>query len=88
MSATVNILSQRHERVVLAPREAIPFTGDHGTVAVLTTAHTTQSRQVVLGLRNDTDVEVRSGLRVGEHLVVPETKGRRTLNIKDDNGGG
>lgn len=73
MSANVAILSRKHSHVVLAPLEAVPFTGAQGQVTVLTAAKKQEKRTIKTGLRNDTDVEVVSGLHEGDALVVPTT---------------
>ena len=75
MSANVAIISQKHAHVVLAPLEAVPFTGKQGQVTVLKAAGRQEKRTVVTGLRNDTDVEIVSGLHTGETLVVSPLDG-------------
>ena len=82
MSASVSIISRKHVHVVLAPLEAVPFEGKTGTVTVLT-AGKKQERKVVTGLRDDTQVEIVSGLQTGEMLVVPPIDGsaRRKTDI-------
>ncbi len=75
MSANVAIISQKRAHVVLAPLEAVPFPGRQGQVTVLTASGRQEKRAVVTGLRNDTDVEIVSGLHTGETLVVPTLDG-------------
>lgn len=86
MSANVAIISRRHSRVVLAPLEAVPFSDKSGQVTVMTAGSKPLTRTVTTGLRDDTEVEIVSGLAPGEKLVVPPTdgSGRR----KTDIGGG
>jgi HlyD family secretion protein len=86
MSANVSIISKKHVHVVLAPLEAVPFEGKSGMVTVLTAAGKQEKRSVITGLRDDTQVEILSGLQPGEKLVVPPIDGseRRKTNI---NGG-
>ena len=86
MSANVAIISQKHAHAVLAPLEAVPFTDKRGQVTVLTALGKQQPRTVVTGLRNDTDVEILSGLHAGETLVVPALDG--SARRKTDIGGG
>ena len=85
MSANVGIISRKHSQVVLAPLEAVSFSGKSGQVTVLTAANKQEKRTVVTGLRDDTSVEILSGLRPGENLVVPpiDGSGRRKSNIGD-----
>ncbi len=85
MTADVDIISARHARVVLAPLEAVPSPGSRATVSVLVGVRT-QQRAVVLGLRDDTEVEVLRGLRPGERLVVLPIngKGRRKFDVNAD----
>lgn len=83
MSADVRILSRKHARVVLAPLEAVPFTGAHGQLTVLTAPGHQEKRTVATGLRDDADVEIVSGLKPGEKIVVPPLNGagRRKSDI-------
>jgi len=75
MSANVAIISQKRAHVVLAPLEAVSFMGKQGQVTVLKASGRQEKRTVVTGLRNDTDVEIVSGLHTGEKLVVPAIDG-------------
>ena len=87
MSANVAIVSQKHAHVILAPLEAIPFPGTQGQVTVLTGLGKPEKRTVITGLRNDSDVEIISGLHAGEKLIVSPLDG--TARRKTDfNGGG
>ncbi len=83
MSANVSIISKKHVHVVLAPLEAVPFEGNSGTVTTLTAAGKQEKRSVVTGLRDDTQVEILSGLQPGEKLVVPpiDGSGRRKSDV-------
>ncbi len=89
MSANVAIISQKHAHVVLAPLEAVSFSGKSGQVTVLKAPGRQEKRTIVTGLRNDTDVEIVSGLHAGETLVVPPLDGaaRRKFNLSDGPGG-
>ncbi len=86
MSAAVAIISRKHAGVVLVPLEAVPFSEASGPVTVLTGAKTQEKRTVKTGLRDDTQVEIVSGLSPGETLVVPpaDGTGRRKININGD----
>lgn len=86
MSANVKIESQKRVGVVLVPAEAVPFSGKSGELTVLTAAKAQEKRTAVTGLRDDTDVEIVSGVRPGDLLIAPpiDGSGRR----KTDIGGG
>lgn len=86
MSASVRVISQQRKGVVLVPLEAVPFTGSKGQVTVLVSGKQ-EKRTVETGLRSDTDVEIVSGLRAGETLVVPAPsgEGRRKTEIGGGN---
>ena len=87
MSANVAIVSQKHAHVILAPLEAIPFPGTQGQVTVLTGLGKPEKRTVITGLRNDSDVEIISGLHAGEKLIVSPLDGAARRKT-DFNGGG
>lgn len=86
MSANVSILAAQKNHIVTLPLEAIPFEGDKGSIMVQLAPGKTEPRNVVLGLRDDTSVEVVSGVKSGEQVVVPLPNGsRRTINIGGPN---
>ena len=89
MSANVDIMSQKHANVLLAPLEAVAFPGNSGEVTVLTAGGKQEKRKVTVGLRSDTDAEILSGLQPGEKLVPPKIDGsdRRKININGGPGG-
>ena len=89
MSANVAIVSQKHSDVVLVPLEAVPFGETQGQMTVLDALGKPQKRTVITGLRDDTDVEILSGLKPGEKLVVPPINGagRRKSDIAGDGNG-
>jgi HlyD family secretion protein len=66
MTVSVRVVAARRHAVVRIPLEA----ANGSTVTVLTPTGKTTERYVVLGLSNNTYVEVRSGLRPGERVVL------------------
>lgn len=80
MTASLQVVTERKENVVLAPRRAIQFDG--GTTYVLVPsadpaaafnpAQPGARRTVTLGLSNNQSVEIVSGLAAGEQVLVPD----------------
>ena len=69
MSATAEIVIDRHENVLLIPNRAIQGSWDNPWVEVVTDEQTEQ-RQVTLGLSDGIDTEVLSGLEEGERVIL------------------
>jgi HlyD family secretion protein len=86
MSASVDILSAEHKNAVLLPLEALPSPGDTATVTVVGAGGRKETRNLKLGLRNDTSAEVVSGLKAGENVAVPPSgpSDRRTFQFGGD----
>lgn len=80
MTASLQIVTERKENVVLAPRRAIQF--DNGIAYVLVPgtdpatvrdpAQPGERRVVTLGLSNNQSVEIINGLAAGETILVPD----------------
>ena len=76
MFAEVDLTLERRKGVVSIPISAVDFAAaelsneSSGQVVVVTTENLTVMRKVVLGMQTATNVEVRSGLRAGDLVVV------------------
>jgi multidrug efflux pump subunit AcrA (membrane-fusion protein) len=85
MNANVDIISTDHKNTLLLPLEGLNFDGSSGTVQVLSAGSKQTSRSVKVGLRNDNDAEILSGLNVNDKVVVPPlSQQRRVININGD----
>ena len=85
MTANVDIISAKHSGVLLLPLEGLGFDGKSGTVTVLTSENKREKRQVTVGLTNDTEAEIVSGLNAGDRVVVPGLGlTRRTIDLTGD----
>lgn len=75
MFVEVTLIAERREEVPVVPREAVTERGGVKVVFVLDGTRVAR-REVVLGLGDDEQVEVRKGVEVGERVVV---RGMETL---------
>jgi len=75
MFVEVTLIAQRHVDVPVVPREALAERGGLKVVFVLEGQRVSR-REVLLGLGDDEVVEIKSGLEVGERVVV---RGLETL---------
>ncbi len=73
MSATAEIIIDRHENVLLIPNRAIQGSWDSPWVEVLADEQVEQ-RPVELGLSDGIKTEVLSGLEEGESVIFPESQ--------------
>jgi len=75
MFVEVTLIAERREEVPVVPRDAVTERGGVKVVFVLNGTRVVR-REVVLGLGDDEQVEVRKGVEVGERVVV---RGMETL---------
>lgn len=76
MTANLNIEVDRRDNVMLIPTRAVRTQGNQKLVSVQYQGQTIQT-PVVTGLSNDTQIEVVSGLKVGDEVVVQGTTTRQ-----------
>jgi RND family efflux transporter MFP subunit len=70
MNVSVRIVVANRRNVVHVPLDAVSQDAGAASVTVLTPAGKTAARAVKLGLANNKEVEVKSGLRPGERVVL------------------
>jgi HlyD family secretion protein len=70
MSATAEIIIDRHDNVLLIPNRAIQGSWDNPWVEVVM-GEETEKREITLGLSDGMNAEVLSGLEEGEGVVLP-----------------
>ena len=73
MSATAEVIIERHDDVLLIPNRAIRGTKENPKVVVLVDGQQ-EERQITLGLTDGINTEVMSGLEEGERVVLPTTQ--------------
>jgi HlyD family secretion protein len=78
LTATADIIVEKHENVLLIPNRSIKGSpGDHWVEVVIDEKKvTTEKRPVILGAQNDQFSEVISGLSEGEKIIVEATRSR------------
>jgi HlyD family secretion protein len=91
MSARCTIVMDRHKNVLRVPANCVTGTGADATVQVATehktgakTDVTYETRKVKTGLRNESHVEILSGLKEGEKLKPGEFAGPKRAGIRLD----
>jgi RND family efflux transporter MFP subunit len=75
MSVSARVIVRRRRDVVRIPQQAVVDRGGGSTVTVRAASGALRTRPVELGLAGATFVEVRSGLRAGERILVPQGGG-------------
>ena len=75
MSATISITTDRKDNVLLLPLRAVQTRGQTHTVQLLPADKNAKPevKQVEIGSQNDTDVEITSGLKPGDQVIIPTT---------------
>ena len=69
MSATVNIISQQKNNILIIPSKAITRQGQNSTVQVVNST-STETRVVKTGMTDGTNTEITEGLSEGEQVVI------------------
>ena len=75
MSVSARVIVSRRQDVVRIPLAAVAHKEDRPSVMVRTRSGVVARRAIELGLSGAEFVEVRSGLRAGEHVVMPSSGG-------------
>jgi RND family efflux transporter MFP subunit len=70
MTATAEVIVERHDNVLFIPNRALRGTWENPKVLVLIDGQQ-EEREIALGLTDGIDVEVLSGLEEGEAVVLP-----------------
>lgn len=78
MTTTLSVVVEKAENVVTLPSSAVTARGTAASVKVQTgaTVKDVETRNLVLGLKGDTLIEIKSGLVVGDKVVI--TRGGST----------
>ncbi|MFH1684296.1 MAG: hypothetical protein ABIA67_05400 [Candidatus Margulisiibacteriota bacterium] len=82
MSSTVNFVLEEKENILVVPLRAVKKLGDKSYIFVKANGDKTQEQQIQTGLENTLNVEVVSGLKQGDEVVIPTIKMIQDLNKK------
>lgn len=80
MFATVRLVTQSRQSVLVVPRSAVGLSSTDNYVFVVKADDTVERRSVVLGVEGEEAFEIRKGLAAGEKVV---TEGRSTVSNGD-----
>lgn len=86
MFADVSILAQENKNTILAPREAV-IQGDEPYVYVVQDDNTVEQRTITTGLYDNDRIEVLSGLKPGDVVVItgqPNLQDGTTADVVND----
>jgi multidrug efflux pump subunit AcrA (membrane-fusion protein) len=86
-TATVSIITEELQDVIVVPTTAIHYSGDSTTVT-LDAKGTKASRAVTIGVASGTDTQVTGGLAVGDKIYVTEISFRGALGSGSRTGAG
>lgn len=90
-SVSLNVVVSRADNVLYVPAAAVKTTGTNRTVTVVTSAGAQEVRPVEVGVEGDSYTEIKSGLELGERVVIATvTTGTNTNQFPGGNfpGGG
>ncbi len=96
MSVSANVITDVKQDVLTAPNSAVKQQGNISYVEIMTNG-VPEQKQVEIGLSNDTDTEIVSGIQEGETIITQtissstttsSTQGSSSLNIPGITGGG
>jgi HlyD family secretion protein len=86
LSATVDIIVQKKENVLVVPSRAITRQGKDFTVQ-LTTGETTETRVVKTGMEDSTNTEITEGLNEGDKVMITVSSGSSSSTQRQSNTG-
>jgi RND family efflux transporter MFP subunit len=73
--AEATLTLNKSEEALTVPLSTVAREGDHASVVVVDSSGKVEIRQVTLGMETDNDVEIVSGLKDGEQVVVSDRAG-------------
>ncbi|KRE91151.1 MacA protein [Paenibacillus sp. Soil766] len=80
MTATAEILIQDKKDILVLPIQVVTTTRGKSTVTVKKADGTTEERELKVGIRSKTQVEVLDGVKEGEEVVTPVRRATTTTN--------
>ncbi|OCT15998.1 efflux transporter periplasmic adaptor subunit [Paenibacillus pectinilyticus] len=87
MTATAEIFIQDKKDILVVPIQVVTTTKGKSTVTVKKADGTTEEREIKVGIRSKTQMEVLSGLSEGDEVVMPVRKATTTTQQQGFPGG-
>ena len=87
MSVSADIITEQKNDVLIVPSGAVQYQGEEATVSVLRNGNPT-SVSVTVGISNDINTEIISGLEAGDEIVVNGGGGGTAGAFSGQSGGG
>ena len=69
-SVSLTVVVAQADNVLYVPAAAVKTTGTNRSVTVVTSTGAQQARPVEVGIEGDTYIEIKSGLQLGERVVI------------------
>lgn len=88
MTATAEILIQDKKDILVLPIQVVTTTRGKSTVTVKKADGTTEERELQVGIRSKTQVEVLGGVKEGDEVVTPVRRATTTTNQQQGFPGG
>jgi len=79
-SVSLNVVVSRADDVLYVPAAAVKTTGTARTVTVVTSTGAQETRSVEVGIEGDSYTEIKSGLELGERVVIATVTSGTTTN--------
>jgi membrane fusion protein, macrolide-specific efflux system len=79
-SVSLNVVVSRADDVLYVPAAAVKTTGTARTVTVVTSTGAQETRPVEVGIEGDSYTEIKSGLELGERVVIATVTSGTTTN--------
>jgi multidrug efflux pump subunit AcrA (membrane-fusion protein) len=83
MYAEATLTLDRKDAALVLPLQAVSQANGEATIMLVDAGNTLEERKIVTGLQSADDIEILSGLKQGDRVVVSDRSGLKTgMNVK------